>query len=164
MARMQLNSLFVSLLLAASVCLVNGKSMRSRRAAAEVQVQQAPKQQVTKRAAADTSSFRYYNNDTAPYNVESLPLIDLDIGEFYSGMMSVNDSLDAAMFFVFQPTVGEPVDEVTIWFNGGPGCSSLEGFLQENGMFQWAWGMYSAEINPYSWPNLTKYVAISIPF
>jgi carboxypeptidase D len=93
----------------------------------------------------------------AAYNVESLPLIDLDIGEFYSGMMPVNDSLDAAMFFIFQPTVGDPVDEVTIWFNGGPGCSSLEGFLQENGMFQWAWGMYEAEINPYSWPNLTKY-------
>lgn len=39
------------------------------------------------------------------------------------------------MFFIFQPTINEPVDEITIWFNGGPGCSSLEGFFQENGNF-----------------------------
>lgn len=96
--------------------------------------------------------------------MESLPLIDLDIGEFYSGMMPVNESIpNSEMFFVFQPRVGEPVDEITIWFNGGPGCSSLEGFLQENGMFQWAWGMYQAEINPYSWPNLTNMLWVEYP-
>ena len=62
------------------------------------------------------------------------------------------------LFFAFHPTVGKPVDEITIWLNGGPGmflhrlqtqlqavhraskltlgtgCSSLEGFFQENGV------------------------------
>lgn len=23
-----------------------------------------------------------------------------------------------ALFFAFQPTIGDPVDEITIWFNG----------------------------------------------
>jgi carboxypeptidase D len=97
--------------------------------------------------------------------VDSLPDIDFDLGEIYSGQIPVkkNDT-SRNLFFVYQPTTGEPVDEVTIWFNGGPGCSSLEGFLQENGRFIWSWGMYNALENPYSWVNLTNmlwYVDIS---
>ena len=66
--------------------------------------------------------------------MEKLPQIDYDLGEFYSGTIPVDKSDPSrSFFFVFEPTINEPVDEVTIWFNGGPGCSSLEGFLQENG-------------------------------
>ena len=43
------------------------------------------------------------------------------------------------------------------------GCSSLEGFFQENGRFIWGWGQYDPIfffffffINPYSWVNLTN--------
>lgn len=68
-----------------------------------------------------------------------------------------------ALFFVFQPTVGTPVDEITIWLNGGPGCSSLEGFLQETGLFQWSWGQYSPVINKYSWVNLTNMLWVEQP-
>lgn len=68
-----------------------------------------------------------------------------------------------ALFFIFQPTVGAPVDEITIWLNGGPGCSSLEGFLQETGLFQWSWGEYAPHINPYSWVNLTNVLWVEQP-
>ena len=46
--------------------------------------------------------------------------------EMYSGVMPLNMSDDSrGLFFVFQPRVGgPPVEEVTIWFNGGPGMSS----------------------------------------
>ncbi len=45
--------------------------------------------------------------------------------EMYSGVIPLNISDNSSdsrgMFFVYQPRVGPPVDEVTIWFNGGPG-------------------------------------------
>ena len=86
--------------------------------------------------------------------------------EMYSGLMPINTDLpdERALFFVFQPRVGgPPVDEITIWMNGGPGCSSLEGFFQENGLIQWAWGQYAPQINPYSWVNLTNVLWVEQP-
>jgi carboxypeptidase D len=67
------------------------------------------------------------------------------------------------LFFVFQPKLGSPVDEITIWLNGGPGCSSLEGFFQENGRFIWTWGQYAPTLNPYAWVNLTNVLWVEQP-
>jgi carboxypeptidase D len=100
----------------------------------------------------------------AEYLVDELPDIPYDLGEFYSGLIPIDMSnASRALFFVFQPTVGEAVDEITIWLNGGPGCSSLEGFLQETGLFQWSWGEYAPHINPYSWVNLTNVLWVEQP-
>jgi hypothetical protein len=53
------------------------------------------------------------------YVVESLPDITDDPGEMYSGTISIDDADPTAqMFFVFEPTIGDPVDEITIWLNG----------------------------------------------
>ena len=90
--------------------------------------------------------------------------MDFNIGEMYSGLIPIDmDDASRGLFFVFQPTVGTPVDEVTIWLNGGPGCSSLEAFFQENGRFVWAWGQYNPTINPYSWVNLTNLLWVEHP-
>jgi carboxypeptidase D len=63
--------------------------------------------------------------------------------------IDTNDT-SRTLFFVFQPTIGQAVDEVTIWLNGGPGCSSLEGFFQENGLWTWEPGTFAPSYNPYS--------------
>jgi carboxypeptidase D len=82
----------------------------------------------------------------------------------YSGLIPIDtEDPSRALFFVFQPTVGEPVDEITIWLNGGPGCSSLEAFFQENGLFIWGWGMYEPILNQYSWVNLTNVLWVEQP-
>lgn len=40
----------------------------------------------------------------------------------YAGLMPIDmKNKSRGLYFVFEPTVGEPVDEVTIWLNGGPG-------------------------------------------
>ncbi|KAF1992197.1 alpha/beta-hydrolase [Aulographum hederae CBS 113979] len=113
---------------------------------------------------SNSTSYRFYSNSTAPYFVESMPDIDYDLGEMYSGTIPISENdTSRQMFFVYQPTTSEPVDEVTVWFNGGPGCSSLEAFFQENGRFVWGWGMYSAIENQYAWTNLTNMLWVEYP-
>jgi carboxypeptidase D len=91
------------------------------------------------------------------FQVTSLPEVPFNIGELYSGSMPIN-SADSSreLFFVFQPTIGNPVDEVTIWLNGGPGCSSLNGFFEENGLWVWEPGAAAPTFNEYAWVNLTN--------
>ena len=80
-----------------------------------------------------TSCYRYYNSKTAPYFIESWPDVPFETGEFYGGSVPVNESDPSrTIFFIFKPAQGDPspnINEVTIWLNGGPGCSSLIGFL-----------------------------------
>lgn len=51
----------------------------------------------------------------------------------------------------------------TFRLNGGPGCSSLEGLLQENGPFLWQYGTFAPVPNPYTWVNLTNMVWVEQP-
>lgn len=115
--------------------------------------------------ALNATSLQYYNNDTQQYFIESLPEIPPNhLTEMYSGLIPIDMSnASRALFFVFQPRVGPPVDEITVWLNGGPGCSSLEGFFQENGLIQWTWGQFDPTINPYSWVNLTNLLWVEQP-
>ncbi|KIW04274.1 uncharacterized protein PV09_04576 [Verruconis gallopava] len=132
------------------------QSVRQRRAA----MAQAQKSRFETR---DKGTYRYLTNQTEAFKVDSLPDVTDDPGEMYGGQIPVGNDTSKQMFFMFQPTIGDPVDEITIWFNGGPGCSSLEAFLQENGLFIWGWGMYNAEVNKYSWVNLTNMLWVEYP-
>jgi hypothetical protein len=68
------------------------------------------------------------------YQVTSLPSVPFDVGEMYSGNMPLKaGDKSRELFFIFQPTIGAPVDEITVWLNGGPGCSSLEGNINNLG-------------------------------
>jgi carboxypeptidase D len=86
--------------------------------------------------------------------------VDWDAGESYAGLIPVSKKKneDKKLFYWFWPTLNKDDDELVIWMNGGPGCSSLEGFLQENGPIFWQWGSYAPLPNAYSWHNLTNMV------
>ena len=50
----------------------------------------------------------------------------------YAGLIPVDmKNTSRALYYVFQPTVGAPVDEITIWLNGGPG--NIHPFVGELG-------------------------------
>ena len=46
----------------------------------------------------------------------------------YSGYLTVSDT--KALHYIFVESTGNATaDPVVVWFNGGPGCSSLLGFM-----------------------------------
>merc|ERR1719361_3166970 len=50
----------------------------------------------------------------------------------YSGYLSASET--KKLHYVFAESLDNPeTDPVLIWFNGGPGCSSMLGLMQENG-------------------------------
>ncbi|OAL20240.1 hypothetical protein AYO20_11512 [Fonsecaea nubica] len=99
-------------------------------------------------------------------NGTGVPLVDFDIGESYAGTLSIdgNSSNQNQLFFWFFPSDNPAAsDEITIWLNGGPGCSSLDGLLQEHGPFLWQSGTYAPLPNPFSFTNLTNMVYVDQP-
>ncbi|WVO19663.1 uncharacterized protein IAS62_000953 [Cryptococcus decagattii] len=114
--------------------------------------------------AKDSSEKKFYNIKTSEFFIQSLPDVPYDLGEIYSGLIPIDyKNQSEALFFVFQPKLGEPSEDITIWFNGGPGCSSLGGWLQENGLWTWQPGTLQPALNPYSWVNLTNMLWVEQP-
>ncbi|CAI6333565.1 unnamed protein product [Periconia digitata] len=105
---------------------------------------------------------KYVVNGTAG----AIPEVNFDIGESYAGLVPISDKANetSELYFWFFPSKNEEAsDEITIWLNGGPGCSSLEGFLQENGPISWQYGTAHPVYNPWNWATLTNMVWVEQP-
>ncbi|KAM0164683.1 hypothetical protein ACHAPG_000456 [Botrytis cinerea] len=114
------------------------------------------------------ASFPYLTNSTAKFSVNgsAIPDVDFDAGESYAGLLPISKAANETreLYFWFYPSTNELAsDEILIWLNGGPGCSSLEGLLQENGPWIWQYGTYAPVPNPWSWVNLTNVVWVEQP-
>ncbi|KAH8719175.1 Alpha/Beta hydrolase protein [Phaeosphaeriaceae sp. PMI808] len=109
------------------------------------------------------ASKKFVVNGTAG----AIPDVNFDIGESYAGLLPISDKSNetSQLYFWFFPSENPDAgDEITIWLNGGPGCSSLEGFLQENGPISWQYGSAPFAVkNPWAWNNLTNMVWVEQP-
>lgn len=110
----------------------------------------------------------FLTDKTQKFEVDgtAIPDVNFDIGESYAGLLPISGAEDETreLFFWFFPTTNvNQSEEITIWFNGGPGCSSLSGLLTENGPFTWEAGTKAPVQNPYTWVNLTNMMWVEQP-
>ncbi|KKK12055.1 putative serine carboxypeptidase (CpdS) [Aspergillus rambellii] len=111
----------------------------------------------------DHVDHKYLTDKTKKFLVHEIPEVDFQL-ESYAGLLPNTPAGNSSLFFWYFPSENpKATDEITIWLNGGPGCSSLDGLLQENGPFLWQSGTYKPIRNPYSWTNLTNVVYVDQP-
>ncbi|RXH82583.1 hypothetical protein DVH24_036924 [Malus domestica] len=84
----------------------------------------------------------------------------------YSGYISIDGK---NLFYYFVVSEGNPAtDPVVLWLNGGPGCSSFDGFVYEHGPFNFAEGKPKGalpvlHLNPYSWSKVSNIIYLDSP-
>ncbi|KAH8165474.1 hypothetical protein CIB48_g2769 [Xylaria polymorpha] len=111
---------------------------------------------------------RFANDNTTKFAVNGtgVPDVDFDVGESYAGYLPISDDPDdknELFFWFFANSEGSDAKEILLWLNGGPGCSSFEGVIQENGPFQWQYGTYKPVPNPWAWNRLINTVWVEQP-
>ncbi|KAF2667834.1 serine carboxypeptidase [Microthyrium microscopicum] len=137
---------------------------------ASARLSQAPAQPALpfQRIQSRSADSKYLNNVTSAFvvNGSAVPDVTWDLGESYAGLLPISGAANETrkLFFWFFPSTNPDAgDEITIWLNGGPGCSSLSGLLTENGPFTWEAGTLDPVPNTYSWTNLTNMLWIEQP-
>lgn len=107
----------------------------------------------------------------ASFSVEAAPTEDLmgnlpDAPVFnttmYSGYLEVTDT--KSLHYIFAESYNDPAtDPVVIWLNGGPGCSSVLGFMQENGPLAIDDGESVIKVNPFPWNQEANMLYLESP-
>lgn len=118
--------------------------------------------------AAASKNITFSNPKASQFFVDgtTIPEVDFDVGPSWSGLLPISNKTneDRKLFFWFFPPGPQgSLDDLVFWTNGGPGCSSLEGFLQENGPISWSYGQAKPTQNEFSWTNLSSVLWVEQP-
>ncbi|XP_038703782.1 serine carboxypeptidase 1-like isoform X2 [Tripterygium wilfordii] len=98
--------------------------------------------------------------------IESLPGFSGTFpSKHYSGYITVDQK---HLFYYFVVSERKPLeDPVVLWLNGGPGCSSFDGFVYEHGPFKFEAGKGVSQptlhLNPYSWSKVSNIIYLDSP-
>ncbi|PLW42980.1 hypothetical protein PCASD_04728 [Puccinia coronata f. sp. avenae] len=80
----------------------------------------------------------------------------------YSGYIDTGNN-QSMFFWFFEARNNAKTAPLGLWLNGGPGCSSLFGALQENGPCQISSDSTTSKLNPYSWNTYANMLYIDQP-
>ena len=95
--------------------------------------------------------------------VAQLPDIDpFDFG-VYSGYVPIKDTSKQIHYLLVESQQDPSTDPLIIWFNGGPGCSSMLAFMQENGPYKQDDDTGDLTVNEYSWNREASVLYIEQP-
>ncbi|KAK7256191.1 hypothetical protein RIF29_29629 [Crotalaria pallida] len=87
----------------------------------------------------------------------------------YAGYVTVDKGHGRNLYYYFVESEGTPSkDPVVLWLNGGPGCSSLDGFVYEHGPFNFEKPkkkgiLPKLQLNPYSWSKVSNIIYLDSP-
>ncbi|KAM0910928.1 hypothetical protein ACQ4PT_013809 [Festuca glaucescens] len=87
----------------------------------------------------------------------------------YAGYVTVDEQHGRNLFYYLVESQGDPSkDPVVLWLNGGPGCSSFDGFVYEHGPFNFESGgsvssLPKLHLNPYSWSKVSTMIYLDSP-
>jgi serine carboxypeptidase-like clade 1 len=81
--------------------------------------------------------------------------------------VTVDEASERSLFYYLALSERDPAaDPVVLWLNGGPGCSSFDGFVYENGPFNFEPGstlLPRLQLNPYSWSKVSNIMYLDSP-
>ncbi|KAI5121519.1 hypothetical protein M0805_002580 [Coniferiporia weirii] len=139
---------------------------RQRKASERWTVPSGPLSNLERRGMVKNITFS--NPRASEFYVDgaNIPEVDFDVGPSWSGLLPISGDANETrklFFWFFPPGPQGSLDDLIFWTNGGPGCSSLEGLLQENGPFSWSWGQAKPTVNEFSWTNLSSILFVEQP-
>ncbi|KAI8471231.1 MAG: peptidase S10, serine carboxypeptidase [Monoraphidium minutum] len=102
--------------------------------------------------------------------IVSLPGFDGPMpSKHYGGFITVDEEAGRHLYYYLALSEDDPAgDPVVLWMNGGPGCSSFDGFMFEHGPFNFAFKDASlSEVkltaNPHSWNKAASVIYLDSP-
>ncbi|CAB78333.1 SERINE CARBOXYPEPTIDASE I PRECURSOR-like protein [Arabidopsis thaliana] len=87
----------------------------------------------------------------------------------YSGYVTIDKEHGKNLWYYFIESEKNPSkDPVVLWLNGGPGCSSMDGFVYEHGPFNFELpkknnSLPLLHLNPYSWSKVSNIIYLDSP-
>lgn len=119
-----------------------------------------------------TLSFFVVLSRSAPQSalVTSIPgFTGVFPSKHYSGYVTIDETHGKNLFYYFVVSESKPSeDPVVLWLNGGPGCSSFDGFVYEHGPFNFEAaktdkGFPQLHLNQYSWSKVSNIIYLDSP-
>ncbi|KAL7599435.1 hypothetical protein Lser_V15G26919 [Lactuca serriola] len=86
----------------------------------------------------------------------------------YAGYVTLDVIRGKKLYYYYVLSERDPSkDPVVLWLNGGPGCSSFDGFVYEHGPFNFekdkTGGLPKLHLNPYAWNKVANMIFLDSP-